>query len=279
MFPLKQRKIGGYKFAQRTWYSSRHLGVDYVASKGTPLYAPFDGEILKRFYGFEGGNTIWFKPNGQNVIIRFLHLSSFNASGKVKSGQVIGYTGNSGSLTKGAHLHLDISKGAVNIWNFANFLDPDKFDWKDIAPVPASNNAPSVPPASSKIEQWALAIKKHEGFIAPCAQYPKGSRAYRNNNPGNLRYTSYSASLGLIKGKDDKNFVIYQTYDIGFNALKKFLTDAANGKLISYKPDMTLYQFYSKYAPSTDGNYPKGYAESVAWVMGVSPNTKIKDLL
>jgi GH25 family lysozyme M1 (1,4-beta-N-acetylmuramidase) len=131
MFPLKQRKIGGYKFSERTWYSSRHLGSDYSAAKGTPLYAPFDGEIIKRFWGVEGGNTIWFKPSGQNVIIRLLHLSAFNARGKVKSGQIIGYTGNSGSLTKVAHLHLDISKGSVNIWDFNNFVDPETFDWKE----------------------------------------------------------------------------------------------------------------------------------------------------
>ena len=133
MFPLKERKIGGYKFGQKTWYSAHHLGVDYVAKKGTELYAPFDGEVIKKFWGVQGGNTIWFKPTGQNVIIRFMHLSDFVGGGEVKSGQVIGHTGNTGATTTGAHLHLDISKGNVNIWDFNNFLDPEKYDWKDVS--------------------------------------------------------------------------------------------------------------------------------------------------
>ena len=31
MFPLARREIGGYAFGQRTWYTSKHLGVDYKA--------------------------------------------------------------------------------------------------------------------------------------------------------------------------------------------------------------------------------------------------------
>lgn len=139
MFPLRERKIGGYKFGQATWYSKHHLGVDYVAQKGTELFAPFDGEVVKSFWGVQGGNTIWFKPNGQNVIIRFMHLSDMNKSlVHVKSGQVLGHTGNTGSLTRGAHLHLDISKGTVNIWNFSNFLDPEKYDWNTNEPSSSS---------------------------------------------------------------------------------------------------------------------------------------------
>lgn len=141
MFPLKDRKVGGYAFGQKTWYSRRHLGTDYSAEKGTTLYAPFDGEIIRQFYGVEGGNTIWFKPSGQNVVIRFMHLSNFfGLAGPVKWGEAIGHTGNTGALTRGAHLHLDISKGAVNIWNFNNFIDPDKFDWDaTTTPIPSSN--------------------------------------------------------------------------------------------------------------------------------------------
>lgn len=122
------------------------------------------------------------------------------------------------------------------------------------------------------IEAWAKAIQKHEGYFP-------GSRSYRNNNPGNLRYTSYTNSLGANKGQDDNRFVIYKTFDIGFGALKQFITDAANGELRAYRPEMTLVEFYSVYAPSGDGNYPLGYATAVAKDLGVKTSTKIKDLL
>ena len=59
MFPLKIRKISGYKFREKTWYSKYHLGVDYYGKKGTPIFAPFDGRV-RVMTGFEGGKTIWF---------------------------------------------------------------------------------------------------------------------------------------------------------------------------------------------------------------------------
>jgi hypothetical protein len=122
------------------------------------------------------------------------------------------------------------------------------------------------------IDKWAKSIEKHEGFYI-------GSRSWRNNNPGNFRYSKYTASLGDNKGKDSKNFIIYNTYDIGFNALKQFLTDACKGELRAYKPDMTLLQFYSVYAPSADGNSPLRYATFIANSLGVPITTKIKTLL
>jgi len=124
----------------------------------------------------------------------------------------------------------------------------------------------------SRIEDWATATQKHEGFY-------KGSRSYRNNSPGNFRYTKYTASLGANKGKDDKNFIIYNSYEIGFNALKQFLTDACNGELRAYRPDMTLLQFYGVYAPSADGNSPKNYATFIANSLGVPISLQIKYLL
>jgi hypothetical protein len=121
------------------------------------------------------------------------------------------------------------------------------------------------------IEQWARAIQKHEGWF-------NGSRSFRNNNPGNLRYTTYTASLGKNKGKDNGNFIIYVDYETGFSALKQFLKDAATDVLRAYRGTMTIYDFYSVYAPSGDGNYPKGYAEAVAADLGVSPKVKISTL-
>lgn len=132
------------------------------------------------------------------------------------------------------------------------------------------------------LEQWAKAIEKHEGFYLPGTKspnYPSGSRSYRNNNPGNLRFTKYTASLGANDGYDNKNFIRYKSYAIGFNALKQFLKDAATDQLMAYKGEMTLLEFYSVYAPSTDGNYPKGYATAVATDLKVGIDTKIKTLL
>jgi len=130
MFPLKSRLISGYRFGQRTWYTKKHLGVDYSANF-EPLYAPFDGIIERQFKGKQGGKTIWFKPKGQDIIIRFMHLSEFKTNVIVKQGDIIAITGNSGLFTTGVHCHIDISKNNyVNIYNFNNFINPELYDWE-----------------------------------------------------------------------------------------------------------------------------------------------------
>lgn len=129
------------------------------------------------------------------------------------------------------------------------------------------------------IEQWAKAIQRHEGYYAPGSQYPNGSRSYRNNNPGNLRYTTYTASLGKNRGKDSANFIIYVDYETGFKALKQFLIDAASNVLRAYRGDMSLLGFYQVYAPSADSNNPANYAQAVASDLGVAVSVAIKTLL
>lgn len=134
MFPLTERKVGGYTFGAPTFYSAHHLGVDYVANY-IELYAPFNGVIQEAFWGTEGGKTIWFKPDGQDVIIRFLHLSDFKVTKgqRVNEGQVIAITGNTGTLTKGPHLHVDISRGGFVLAWPGHFIDPETFVWDTTA--------------------------------------------------------------------------------------------------------------------------------------------------
>ena len=47
------------------------------------------------------------------------------------------------------------------------------------------------------------------------------------------------------------------------------MRNAAEGKMKSYKPTMTLLQFFSTYAPSSDNNDPAIYAKAVAKKLGV----------
>ena len=123
-FPLKIRQISGFKFRERTWYSRYHLGVDYYGKKWTPILAPCDG-VVERHWGHQGGNTIYF--HFDNKIMRVLHLVAFKRLGKVKEGDIIGYVGNTGILSRGSHAHIDISKNKVDIYNIDNFVDPELF--------------------------------------------------------------------------------------------------------------------------------------------------------
>ncbi|MFA5272323.1 MAG: hypothetical protein WC412_08340 [Candidatus Omnitrophota bacterium] len=122
----------------------------------------------------------------------------------------------------------------------------------------------------NRIEDWALAIKRHEGY------YP-GSASYRNNNPGNFRCSSLvMGEFGATKCVN--NLAVFPTYEKGWAALKQFLIYACTDKLRSYKSTMTLLEFYQRYAPSSDNNNPTNYASAVAKDLGISINAKIGSL-
>jgi len=115
------------------------------------------------------------------------------------------------------------------------------------------------PPPNNLLNTFCLAIQRHEGWFT-------GSRSFRNNNPGNLKFANQAKAIG----KDDKGFAKFATYQDGFQALKNMIVNAATGKSRVYYPDMNLYQFFSVYAPAADHNNPNQYAEAVAKALNVN---------
>ena len=113
----------------------------------------------------------------------------------------------------------------------------------------------------SKLDMWCQAIKIMEGA--------KPER----NNPGNIRF------IGQQYAVNDRGFCKFDTYQHGYEALKTLLVNACTGKSKFYNSSGNLYDFYKVYAPSSDGNNPKHYAEFVANYIGVDPLTVIKTLI
>lgn len=147
--------------------------------------------------------------------------------------------------------------------------------------IPASVAPATIPgaPASPKkdyITLWAKEAQQREGYYVD-AEYPQGTPAYRNCNPGNIEYGPYAVSLGAISANG--RFAVFANYQAGFNALCQFFRDACSGRLASYKPTMTMYDFYAVYAPSGDNNDPTSYANQVIAALGITPVTEIHDLL
>lgn len=121
---------------------------------------------------------------------------------------------------------------------------------------------------TSKIEIMANAVKEHEGWY-------QGSRSYRNLNPANAKYVGQYTAIG----KDKDGFAIFPTYEAGWNYLIKILTNACTGKSKVYSKEMTLLEFFSKYAPASDNNDSNRYAQVVADKLGVDIHYKIKNLI
>lgn len=117
------------------------------------------------------------------------------------------------------------------------------------------------------IKEFAEAIKIHEGWFA-------GSRSQRNHNPGNLKYVKQAKAIG----SDSAGFAIFANDQDGWDTLIHMIENAINGKSKIYYPEMTILQFFEKYAPSADKNNPQKYAEIVAFKINKDINFKIKNL-
>src|SRR3990167_5226184 len=93
--------------------------VDYVANFET-VFAPFSGQ-LEFYQGPQGGN--WariIRANGDKI--EFAHLKQYlKKPGLCNEGDHIAVSGNSGELTTGPHLHIQI----IDSLGFR--LDPEKY--------------------------------------------------------------------------------------------------------------------------------------------------------
>jgi len=121
-WPLENIRItqlfGGTEFARRnaSVYGGRayHPGVDFGAPRGTPIYAPLSGTVRAT------GNTdlvpgcfSWGKwtlidhANGLSTLYAHQDVIGVQPRQRVATGEIIGYTGNTGFST-GPHLHLTV---------------------------------------------------------------------------------------------------------------------------------------------------------------------------
>ena len=98
-----------------------HLGVDYVADQGTPVYAVADGVVRQAGNHGASGNLVTL-DHADNYRTGYAHLNAVargvQRGKRVRQGQVIGYVGNTGRST-GAHLHFSMK-------HRGQFVDPEQ---------------------------------------------------------------------------------------------------------------------------------------------------------
>ena len=102
-----------------------HYGQDFSLPKGSPVYATADGRIsiLKSSFGGFGKYIYIDHGNGYKTV--YAHLDKFNVrrGQKVKRGELIAYSGNSGRSTA-PHLHYEVHKNGKKV-NPINFFFND----------------------------------------------------------------------------------------------------------------------------------------------------------
>lgn len=121
--------FGGTEFAARnaSVYGGRayHPGVDFGVPRGTPIKAPLTGTVratgntdaVPGCYSW-GKWTLIDHANGLSTLYAHQDVISVTPGQKVTTGQVVGYSGNTGYST-GPHLHFTVyAKAGVSVRKF-----------------------------------------------------------------------------------------------------------------------------------------------------------------
>lgn len=94
--------------------NNTHKGQDYPMPIGSDVQAAMDGVVFDDAPGFEYGITVQIDhENGYQSLYGHLSKSLVRPGERVKKGQVIGKSGDTGNVT-GPHLHFEVRKGANN---------------------------------------------------------------------------------------------------------------------------------------------------------------------
>ncbi len=91
-----------------------HRGIDYAASRGTPVYAAGDGRVIQSGYNKASGNFVVLS-HGSKYQTKYLHLHkrAVKKGAKVSQRQIIGWVGSTGYAT-GPHLHYEFLVNGVH---------------------------------------------------------------------------------------------------------------------------------------------------------------------
>jgi murein DD-endopeptidase MepM/ murein hydrolase activator NlpD len=128
-----------------------HLGIDYAAPTGTPVWAASPGLITQRGMAGGAGNMVTIKhDNGLETL--YMHLSKFgplDVGDRVEAKTVIGYVGATG-LASGPHLHFGVKKRG-------EFIDPSQLEPTRGPAVPSAYKAEFIATATKLKERLATA--------------------------------------------------------------------------------------------------------------------------
>jgi len=108
-----------------------HLGIDYAAPYGTPVWSIADGEVVRvsRMGGM--GKTVKVRHRN-GYVSTYGHLQRYakglTVGSKVGRREVIGYVGSTG-LSTGPHVHYDLRKGGKPV-------NPNKVQTPPAPPIP-----------------------------------------------------------------------------------------------------------------------------------------------
>ena len=102
-------------------YESKHYGVDIAMPENSPVHSISEGIVVFAEWTSETGFVIILEHlNGLTSIYK--HNSSImkTQGDRIETGEIIAFTGNTGSLTTGPHLHFEL-------WYQGEPVDPESY--------------------------------------------------------------------------------------------------------------------------------------------------------
>lgn len=109
--------------------TKHHIGSDFKVPVGTQITAPEDGEMFKAVFNQARGNTgIYIFHHGTEWGLELCHLNVLPELGKFKRGDVIAYSGNTGTATTAPHLHMVMHRDATVTKNYAELTSEDAYN-------------------------------------------------------------------------------------------------------------------------------------------------------
>jgi murein DD-endopeptidase MepM/ murein hydrolase activator NlpD len=128
------RIASGFGYRIDPIYKDRraHMGMDFTAPQGTPIYATADGVVKDAGFNTGGfGNRVVINHgNSYETLYGHMYRIKARVGQRVKRGEVIGYVGNTGK-SSGPHCHYEVHRygNPVNpMYYFYNDLTPAQFD-------------------------------------------------------------------------------------------------------------------------------------------------------
>jgi murein DD-endopeptidase MepM/ murein hydrolase activator NlpD len=128
------RIASGFGYRIDPVYKERraHMGLDFSAPQGTPIYATADGVVKDAGFNTGGyGNRVVINHGyGYETLYGHMYRIKARVGQSVKRGEVIGYVGNTGKST-GPHCHYEVHRNGIPvdpIYYFYNDLTPAQFD-------------------------------------------------------------------------------------------------------------------------------------------------------
>jgi murein DD-endopeptidase MepM/ murein hydrolase activator NlpD len=110
-----------------------HMGIDYAAPTGTPVFSVATGKVAHLGYSGAFGNLIILEHPG-NYRTYYAHLSNFNVElqvgNEVRRGLEIGYVGSTGR-SSGPHLHYELRRDGIYIDPYSQSIQLDLWSMRD----------------------------------------------------------------------------------------------------------------------------------------------------